>query len=680
MKKQKIQILLAGIFVFLIFTAKASISNEGLTPEQLFELKTVLEVYPSPDNNYIAYTLLVPRPFTHNSGSDYRELHVYDVRKKISMPFITGNKSIFSIGWTPKGDAVTFRANFSDQPGIQVYGISLSGGESYPITQHTASVNSYEFIDDNTLAIVSISPDNPLRQELRKRGWDIEVYEEEYRQLNLYRYDLNTHQVVQLTKDVTVFDFTLSPDKKWAAAAIAPRNLVDDSYMFKDIYIVNMLTGESKLLVDVPGKLENLSWSPDGKKLAFRSSSKLEDSVAGSLFVVDVPNNKPFEQLRNYVKAMELSVIDIGWKDNNTLLYAAEEGVDIVLSEQRLDKPTREIIISPEKVCFNRFNFKNGIVTFSGNTSQHPGELFSYNFKRKTLEKHTNHNPQLSDIKFGKQKKHVYNARDGKDIQGVLVYPLNYTEGKKYPLIVYIHGGPEAAVKNGWSTGYSMWGQIASARDYFVFMPNYRASSGRGVEFTMAGYGDLAGVEFDDVLDGIDDLINKGMVDPKRVGMGGGSYGGYFSAWAATKHTERFAAAVVFVGISNQISKRNNTDIPWEDYYVHWGYWTHKKFEDVYSRSPIKYAHQSKTPTLVLHGTEDSRVHPAQGLELYRTLKLHGQAPVRLIWYNGEGHGNRKNVHRLDYLIRTMEWFDYYLRLDMPKDQMPEKYPDFGYW
>ena len=680
MKKQILNSFITGLVVVLLFAAKFLNANEGLTPEQLFELKSVIEVAPSPDNNYIAYTLLVPRPFTHNAGSDYRELHVYDVRKKTSTPFITGNKNIFSIGWTPKGDAITFRANFSDLPGVQVYGISLSGGESYPITQHTASVNSYEFIDENTLAIVSISPDDPLRSELRRRGWEIDVYEEEYRHLNLYRYNLDNHQVVQLTKNVTVFDFVLSPDKKWAAAAIAPRNLVDDSYMFKDINIVNMETGETKLLVDVPGKLENMAWSPNGKKLAFRSSSKLEDSVAGSLFVVDVPNNKPFEQLRNYVQGMELSVIDIGWKDNNTLLYAAEEGVDIVLSEHRLDKPNREVVIAPERAYFNRFNYNNGIITLSGNTSQHPGKLFLYNFKRKSLERLTYNNPLLSDVKLGKQVKHVYYARDGKDIQGVLVYPLNYKEGQKYPLIVYIHGGPEAAVKNGWITGYSMWGQIASARDYFVFMPNYRASSGRGVDFTMAGYGDLAGVEFDDVLDGIDDLINKGMVDPKRVGMGGGSYGGYFSAWAATKHTERFAAAVVFVGISNQISKRNNTDIPWEDYYVHWGYWTHERFEDVYSRSPIKYAHQSKTPTLVLHGTEDPRVHPAQGLELYRTLKLHGQAPVRLIWYKGEGHGNRKNVHRLDYLIRTMEWFDYYLRLDMPKDQMPDKYPDFGYW
>lgn len=676
MKKQMIKALTLMVLLFLpLALVKA---QNTLTPQNLFDIKTVVEVSVSPDKNYIAYALMVPRPFTDNAGGDYRELHVYDVQNQQSIPFITGKRSVFSLGWTPDGKAITFRANFPDIQGVQVYAINLKGGEAYPLTRHAAGINSYEFIDENTLAMVSISSENPEKTRLRNKGFNIDVFEEEYRHLNLYRYDLTTHQTRQLTDGITVFDFTLSPDKKLAAAAIAPRNLVDDSFMFKRIYTVDMETGEMKLLVNNPGKLGKMVWSPDGSKLAFQSASKLEDAVIGSLFVADVPNNKTFEELRNYVEGMELSVIDIDWKDNRTLLYAAEEGVDIVLSKHRLDRPVREILIQPAQIVFNRFHHIDGKVAMAGNTWQHPSELYTFDIRRKQLTRRTHHNPWLSEIRLSHQRKLVYDARDGKDIQGVLLYPLNYEEGKRYPLIVYIHGGPEAAVKNGWSTFYSMWGQIATAHDFFVFMPNYRASSGRGVDFTMVGYGDLVGVEYDDVIDGIDHLIEIGYVDKDRVGMGGGSYGGYFSAWSATRHTDRFAASVVFVGIANQISKRKTTDIPWEDYYVHWGYWTHENWQDVYSRSPLKYAHQSKTPTLVLHGTEDPRVPPSQGLELYRALKLHGKAPVRLIWYNGEGHGNRLNVHRLDYIVRTMDWFDYYLRSDKPKDKMPAKYPDYG--
>ncbi|MFN3557198.1 MAG: S9 family peptidase [Bacteroidales bacterium] len=677
--KRQRSILWGGICMLLLFlSAFGSKAQQVLTPQNLFDLKMVAEVSISPDKSHIAYVVNEPRPFSDPVGADYRHLHVMHVSSGRTTPLMEGKVSVFNIGWTPAGNEISFRANLPGQPGVQVYAMGLQGGEPRRLTQHPRGINSYEFIDAGTLAIVSTSPEDPQRETLRSRGFNIEIFEEEFRHLNLYRYDLNTHQTRQLTSGVTVFDFALSPDKTMAAAAIAPRNLVDDSFMFKRIFTIDMHTGEMKLLVNNPGKLGKITWSPDGRRIAFQSASKLEDSVIGSLFVSDVPNTKPFEELRNYVQGMELSVIDHQWKDSQTLVYAAEEGVDIVLSEHRLDRPQRDILLGPGQVVFARFHLVDDLVAFAGNTAQHPSELFTFGLRRKNLQRRTQLNPWLDQVSMARQTRLVYNARDGKDIQGVLLYPLNFEQGKQYPLIVYIHGGPEAAVKNGWSTSYSMWGQIAAARDFFVFMPNYRASSGRGVDFTMAGYGDLVGVEYDDVLDGIDHLIRIGYVDSKRVGLGGGSYGGYFSAWSATRHTERFAASVVFVGISNQISKRNTTDIPWEDYYVHWGYWTHEKWEDVYSRSPVKYAHQSQTPTLVLHGTDDPRVPASQGLELYRTLKLHGNAPVRLIWYNGEGHGNRLNVHRLDYIVRTMEWFEYYLNPENPRDKMPEKYLDYG--
>lgn len=653
-------------------------SQQTLTPQNIFEIESVAEAVISPDKKFIAYVVNVPRPFDDRAGADYRELHVLNVASGESKALLTGKLSIFSLGWTPRGNAISFRATMGEVPGVQVYTISPTGGEAQALTRHTASINAYEIISETQLAITALEAENPTRTELRRKGFNIDIFEEEYRHINLYVYDTREHKARKVTDGVTVFDFVLSPDKSLAAAAIAPRNLVDDSYMFKRIYTVNLQTGEMILLMDNPGKLGNLAWSPDGKKLAFRSASKLEDSVVGSLFVTDVPSTKKFQELRNYVQNMELSVIDFTWKDNNTLLYAAEEGVDIVLSEQRLDRPSRTIVLEPAKAVFGRFHHVDGLVAFAGNTWQHPSELFTLDLRRKTLQRRTHHNPWLKEMKLARQTKLVYHARDGKDIEGVLLYPLNFKQGQSYPLIVYIHGGPEAAVKNGWSTGYNTWGQIAAARDYFVFMPNYRASSGRGVDFTMAGYGDLVGVEYDDVLDGIDHLIAQGYVDKNRVGMGGGSYGGYFSAWSATKHTDRFAASVVFVGISNQVSKRNTTDIPWEDYYVHWGYWNYENHEDVYGRSPVKYAHKSNTPTLILHGTEDPRIHPSQGLELYRALKLHGKAPVRLIWYNGEGHGNRVNTHRLDYIVRTMEWFDYYLKPGQDRTTMPHKYPSYG--
>ena len=416
-----------------------------------------------------------------------------------------------------------------------------------------------------------------------------------------------------------------------------------------------------------------MAWSPNGEHIAFVSAVDISDPVSGSLFVIPVSNTKAFTEIRNYSKGFYGSVKAVGWQDDETVLYASDESVDVTLSSIKINKKKRKVLLEGGKVVFSSFNHANGNLILIGNTADHPGEIFTFSLESKELTRKTSHNSWLANIKMGKQEKVSYKARDGLAIEGVLIYPQDYQEGTKYPLICYIHGGPESCVNNGWSTRYSMWGQMAASQGYVVFMPNYRASSGRGVEYAKADQMDLADEEFNDVLDGVDHLVEKGLVDRSRVGIGGGSYGGYFSAWAATKHSKHFAASVVFVGISNQISKRNCTDIPVEDYQVHWRIWTHENPELIYDRSPVKYAKGSTTPTLILHGKEDPRVIPTQSLELYRQLKLHGKAPVRLVWYPGEGHGNRNNPAQLDYALRTLEWFDYYLKSDKPKDKKPPR-------
>lgn len=221
------------------------------------------------------------------------------------------------------------------------------------------------------------------------------------------------------------------------------------------------------------------------------------------------------------------------------------------------------------------------------------------------------------------------------------------------------HGGPEAHYRNGWLTGYSTPGQLAAARGFALFYPKYRGSTGRGVEFSKTSQAAAAGPEFDDLVDGVDHLIRIGLVDREKVGITGGSYGGYASAWGATYYSDRFAAAIPFVGISNTISKMGTTDIPYEMFDVHHRKWLWEDWEYFVKASPIYYVKRNRTPTLILHGKDDPRVHPSQSLELYRQLKLVGQAPVRLVFYPGEGHGNAKAAARLDYALRTLQWMEH---------------------
>ena len=240
--------------------------------------------------------------------------------------------------------------------------------------------------------------------------------------------------------------------------------------------------------------------------------------------------------------------------------------------------------------------------------------------------------------------------------------PVGYESDKKYPLIVYVHGGPEAHHSNGWLSRYSTPGQVMAGKGYMVVYLNYRGSTGYGIDFAMEAFMDPAGKEFDDLADGIDYLVAEKGADKERVGMAGGSYGGYASAWFATYYTDYVKAVCMFVGVSDLISKRGTTDIAYEEMYVHSGKSLEEQWQMNLERSPIYWTHQSKTATLIYGGAADPRVHPTQSLELHRRMKMNDHPAVRLVQYPGEKHGNRKQVGRIDVLLRQIDWLDWYVK------------------
>ena len=211
---------------------------------------------------------------------------------------------------------------------------------------------------------------------------------------------------------------------------------------------------------------------------------------------------------------------------------------------------------------------------------------------------------------------------------------------------------------------------------YAVFYPNYRGSTAYGTAFSKAHQNDYAGKEFNDIVDAKRHLVAEGITDPDRTGITGGSYGGYASAWGATALSEEYAAAVMFVGISNQISKFGTTDIPVEMYNVHSRKWPWEDWQGMLDVSPIYHVDKAETPILIMHGADDTRVAPSQSYELYRNIKVRKpDTPVRLVLYPGEGHGNRKAASRYDYNKRMLRWFDTYLKSGDRKAELPPSRP-----
>lgn len=313
-----------------------------------------------------------------------------------------------------------------------------------------------------------------------------------------------------------------------------------------------------------------------------------------------------------------------------------------------------------------------------GNSKHHPPEVFVLGPAERAFypRRLTNSNPWLKEMKFAKQEVIKYKAKDGLELEGILIRPLNEEKGKRYPLVLTVHGGPEAHYSNGWLTMYHSLGQVAAARGMAVFYPNYRGSTGYGVEFSMKGQKEAGGKEFDDLIDGVDHLVKMGLVDDKKVGITGGSYGGYATAWGATVYSHRFAAGVMFVGISDWISCSGTTDIPQEMFLVHHRKWLWDDWDYFAKASPIKHIDKHKTPLLIMHGKADPRVNPGQSLEFYRHLKVRNQAPVRLVLYPGEGHGNRRAASKLDYNLRLLQWMEHYLK--GPGGAMPAMEIDYG--
>ncbi len=644
-------------------------SDDVFLPEDILEIKTCGSARISPDGKWIAYIVYVPRKPDEKPGGSYGELYVASVETGKSRPFITGKVNVSSPHWSPDGSEIAFRMARGEEAKTQVWTIPLDGGEATQVTHSKTSVLTFQWHPDgNSIAYVATTPKTKLEKELDKKGYKFIFYEEDLKHRNLYIVNIQSDgesEARQITNDLTIWSFEFSPNGKTIAAGASTMNLIDHRYAFQKIYLIDVGSGKAERLTDNPGKLGNYAFSPDGSKIAYAAGLLQEDHAVSQVLVIPVTGgsaqNLTPEDFKGHVNWVQ-------WKNKDTVLYRSGEEVWSVLSTVRSSGGKRKIILHANDskgagIIFGAPHYTKDFehFTFVGSAPDIPGDLFYWRSGKK-VERLTTLNPWINEKRLGKQEPIWYTARDGTKIQGILIYPVDYQAGKKYPLIVHVHGGPESHYYNGWMSRYFDPAQVFAGKGYFYFAPNYRPSTGYGLDFVLPSIGDAAGVEFDDVADGIEHLIKEGMADPERVGLGGGSYGGYAAAWFASYYTRYVKAVCMFVGISDLISKRSTTDIPYEELFVHSGKKLEEMWEFSLKRSPIYYAHQSQTAVLIVGGADDPRVHPSQSLEFYRRLKMNEHPAVRLVQYPGEGHGNRKQPGRIDVLNRHIQWYDWYVK------------------
>ena len=667
---------LAGGLVVVCTPVLRAQTTEVLTEHRIAELRSVAQVVASPDGRHVAYTVSVPRePFADPDGSAWSRLYLLDVATGETRLFVGGEVNVGGVSFSADGSALLYLSRRTGDASRSLYSIPLGGGESTPLLRHSTSISSYSLSPEgDRIAFLATDAEPDVRKELREIGFKAVAYEEDDRFTRVWTADRIPGQPgfgdpwpLELEGNASALSWSPAGDR--LVVALAPTPLVDDTYMHRRLRIIEPTSGAIVVSIDNPGKLGAVEWSPDGVHLAFISGETIHDPKEGRLMVADAETGA----FRDVVPGFKGHFTVLHWIDDHTIRFLADVGAETEVGEVGLDGTDRRSVVTPGGVVFTSFSVSEAgiLMALAGESRGHPTEVFLLARGRSQPTRATESNPWLADMALAPQEVVRWMARDGLELEGILIRPLNEVTGRSYPLIVHVHGGPESHNRNGWLTSYSRPGQVAAARGMAVLYPNYRASTGRGVEFSMLDHADMGGREFDDIVDGVDHLITAGIVDSARVGVTGGSYGGYATAWLSTYYSDRFAAGVMAVGISNQISKVGTSDIPDEMYLVHnrlrpWDDW-----ELFLERSPVYWADRSRTPLLILHGTEDKRVNPGQSMEMYRHLKLRGEAPVRLIFYPGEGHGNRHAAARFDYNLRTMRWLEHYLI--GPGGDMPDR-------
>jgi dipeptidyl aminopeptidase/acylaminoacyl peptidase len=505
---------------------------ESFKPEDVLRTKNCSQFSLQPQGEWVAYTVSVPRLPGDEPGGAYSELYIISTKTGETRPFIIGKVNVNSPQWSPDGSIIAFLMQRGENAKTQVWSIPVDGGEARPLTQLKNGLSAFHWHPaGKKIAFVATSAKSNREAKLDKKGYGFVFYEENLSTRDLFIIDLAAPEKIDtLIAGKSVWSFEFSPDGNFIAAALSEKNLVDHSYMFQKIHLLDLNTKELRVISNNPGKLGNYAFNADASKLVYTAARELKDHAVSQVNVIDLKTGENRNLTEPNFKGHITTAL---WRDKQTILYLAHEGVWNTWSLLPATGGKRKVLFHSKDhgVIANAPEFSPDFThfIFSGSSPEFPAELFSWQ-PGKPIKQLTNLNPWLKEKNLGRQEVIQYSARDGWKIEGLLIYPVDYQKDQTYPLLVFVHGGPESNHSNDWLTGYATPGQVLSNQGYAVFYPNYRASTGYGVEFALAGYEDPAGKEFDDLADGIDFLVQQKIADRERVGLAGGSYGGFAAA------------------------------------------------------------------------------------------------------------------------------------------------------
>ena len=673
MKKISITLLLLTLF------AQVSIGQNKWTPEKMMRYKNITDTNISPDGKYIAY--VVRAPLMEGEKSEYNtQIWVAASDGSFDLQYTRDEKSSTAPQFSPDGKQIAFLSNRVEDKD-QVFVMRLMGGEPEKITEAKTGVSSFKWSPDGVrIAYLMKDAETKEEEKMKKEKNDVILIDKNYKYNHLYTVSVSADKtgkrsIKRLTSGAYhVNGFDWSPDGSTIAFSFAPNPKINDAGLESDISIAPSDSGKITSLVKRPGVDVSPLYSPDGKWIAFQSTGGQPERVGLSdVYKMAATGGEPIE----LQKTPDRNANIVDWAQDGSYLFVSENyKTSAVLLALPSNKDVKALkgdylaysdsklpIITSLKGVSSAFS-----VSKSGNRMSYvfedvntPKEVFTAGIKGEGTKKVSGVNANFNPPPLGKTEMISWKSKDGLTIEGLLTYPVDYEKGKKYPIVLQIHGGPAGVFSQSYTGAPGIYmTQYFAQKGFVVLRPNPRGSSGYGKDFRYSNVKDWGFGDYQDLMTGVDYVLDMGIAESSKQFVMGWSYGGYMTSWVVTQ-TNRFKAASMGAGLPNLVSMVTTTDIP--DYLVaHAGgkeFW--EDYAEYEKHSAIYQIKNVTTPTQVIHGANDLRVPLTQGQEFYTALLRKG-VDTEMIVYPRTPHGPQEPKLLMDVSPRIMTWFEKYLK------------------
>jgi dipeptidyl aminopeptidase/acylaminoacyl peptidase len=652
-------------------TPPAVAQTRGVTAEDYFAFETLAEPRFSPDGSTIAFVVTSVDDKQNRRRSALWSVPANGSREPSVLT--TAPQSSNSPRWSPDGKAIAFLSArpaagdaATETPRIQVWLLPLGGGEPRRITNLLNGASSFQWAPDGTRLVV-VSRSGP--SDTAKSPSDVRHYKHanykfndsgwfDDRRAHLWVVEVASGRATQLTSgdDWNDSDPQWSPDGRKIAFVSDRSGRAFDESQDTDVWVVDANGGPLTKISDHTSGDNSPRWSPDGQTIAFLSS--VPETAHPKIWLAPGAGGAPS---RLAADGLDLIPAALRWAEGGRALYF-ETGVKGTSQLYRVDLATRRagpVTSGGRTVRAVDINDKAGKLAYAVNDPTHLDDLFVADLSGRNEQQLTHLNAAVwKQLNLVPVERVAFKGADGWDVDGFFMKPVGWEPGRKYPMILTIHGGPAGMYGFDWFHEF----QVYASRGWAVFFTNPRGSTGYGEKFERGIELNWGGNDYLDVMNGVDAALAKyPWVDKDRLGVTGGSYGGYLTNWIIS-HTNRFKAAVTLRSLSNFISDDGTRD----GAYGHADDFTGDIFEkhDLYwNASPLKYAKNVKTPTLVLHSDNDFRVPIEQGEQWFRALRHFG-VPSEIVFFPRENHNLTRTgepKHLVESINWQVYWFDRYL-------------------